>query len=259
MISVVIFGKGKVGQATAHALTKHNADLCIDWVDPAKGLDFNYGACYDVAIICVSSLEQSFADHAAIESCLAHLRSTRFKGVVAIRSTITPEWVRDRLTTQFSELNVVHFPEFMKQHGDHINDKPWVVVLGGNGDDTASFKQFLLSCGYGKEDGYLLVDVIQSSIVKLGQNAFLATKVAYFNMVADVCRHYNVDYGPVQCGITVDDRINAKHTDVPGWDGELGYGGHCLPKDTMAFAKVVNHVTDCEILPGVITYNGRIR
>lgn len=259
MISVVIFGKGKVGQATAHALVKQNNNLRIDWVDPVKGLDFNYGACYDIAIVCAPSLEESFADHSAVESCLTYLKNTRFAGTVAIRSTITPEWVSGRLNALFNELNVVHFPEFMKQHGDHINDKPWVVVLGGDLSTATSFKEFLLSCGYGKEDGYLIVDAVQSSIIKLGQNAFLATKVAYFNMVADVCKHYNVDYGPVQCGITADDRINAKHTNVPGWDGKLGYGGHCLPKDTLAFAKVVNHVTDCEILPGVITYNGRIR
>jgi UDP-glucose 6-dehydrogenase len=31
--------------------------------------------------------------------------------------------------------------------------------------------------------------------------------------------------------------INSKHTQVPGPDGLLSYGGSCFPKDTNAFLK----------------------
>ena len=35
------------------------------------------------------------------------------------------------------------------------------------------------------------------------------------------------------------DWINPMHTDVPGTDGKLSYGGYCFPKDTMA---LLNHM-----------------
>ena len=45
-----------------------------------------------------------------------------------------------------------------------------------------------------------------------------------------------------------DERIGKTHLNVPGHDGDFGYGGHCFPKDTKALIKlkddlgVVNHV-----------------
>ena len=33
--------------------------------------------------------------------------------------------------------------------------------------------------------------------------------------------------------------INPMHTDVPGIDGQLSYGGYCFPKDTNA---LLNHM-----------------
>jgi UDP-glucose 6-dehydrogenase len=251
-MKILIFGKGKVGQATSHALSR-GVDNTFGWVDPKLGLDVPDVNEYEVVILCVSSLENGPYDHSAVNQCLLRLHDEQFKGIVAIRSTLSPEW--SGLKT-FDHLRMIHFPEFMKQHGDHINDKPWVVVLGGKKDETEEFSKVLHLSGYAKKDLVMHVDFIQSVIIKLGQNGFLATKVAYFNMIAKLCQQYNVDYGPVQCGITVDDRINAKHTNVPGWDGMLGYGGHCLPKDALALAMVTK---GCEIMGSVISYNGRIR
>ena len=34
------------------------------------------------------------------------------------------------------------------------------------------------------------------------------------------------------------DWINPMHTNVPGTDGQLSYGGYCFPKDTKALASL---------------------
>lgn len=252
-MKVLIFGRGKVGYATMRAMSR-GVDNEFGWVDPVGEYDVTDVNAYDVAIICVPSLESGPYDHIHINQCLLRLHDAKYKGVVAIRSTLSPEWSGKR---SFDHLRVVHFPEFMKQHGDHhVNDKPWLVVLGGDESDTKEMARILHISGYCKSDQFMHVDFLQSVIIKLGQNGFLATKVAYFNMIAELCSKYNVEYGPVQCGITADDRINAKHTDVPGWDGMKGYGGHCLPKDSLALAVVA---TGCEIVPSVVAYNRRIR
>lgn len=249
-MNVVIFGKGKVGEATAHAL-----NVACDWVDPRLGYDVTDLSVYDIAIICVSSLENGPYDHAAIDQCLWRLKEADFKGIVAVRCTVSPEWMLSGAPRVLNSLNVIHFPEFMKQHGDHINDKPWVVVLGGPKEHVDRFGDWLIARGYGDQEMQLKVDLVQSAIIKLGENGFLATKVAYFNMIYQLCKKYRVDYGPVRDGIAVDDRINFKHTDVPGWDGKLGYGGHCLPKDTRCLAAIDRST----IMASVITFNGWVR
>lgn len=254
-MKVVIFGKGKVGEATAHSLTEHNPLVEILWVDPEKNMVVESFHDVAISIICVPTLNNGPYDHSAVDQTLLKLHEGKFKGITAIRSTVTPEWITSR-EKAFDHLNLIHFPEFMKQHGDHINDKPWIVVLGGKKDYTRIFGNFLTLCKYGDSSQYVHTDVASSAIIKLGQNGFLATKVAYFNMIAELCEQYGVEYSVVQKAITIDDRINIKHTDVPGWDGQKGFGGHCLPKDIRALSRMV---TGCEIPASVITYNGRIR
>jgi UDP-glucose 6-dehydrogenase len=255
MNKVVIFGKGKVGEATAHSFTQHNPHVEIVWIDPQKGLDAGDIQDANFAVICVPSLINGPYDHSAVDQALLRLHEAKFVGITAIRSTVTPEWITSRART-FEHLNIIHFPEFMKQHGDHVNDKPWIVVLGGQTEYTSLFGNFLSTCLYGDPKTYVYTDVASSTIIKLGQNGFLATKVSYFNMISELCEAHGVDYSVVRDAITIDDRINSKHTDVPGWDGQKGYGGHCLPKDTSALARAVR---GCDILASVISYNGRIR
>lgn len=257
MMTVVIFGRGRVGEATSHSLTQNNPYVNVVWVDPVKNLDVEDSVIKNAAfaIICVPTLINGPYDHRAVDQALLRLHEAKFIGITAIRSTVTPEWITARVKS-FDHLNIVHFPEFMKQHGDHINDKPWIVVLGGDKKYTNIFGNFLTLCGYGDRTAYVEMDVASSAIVKLGQNGFLATKVSYFNVIADLCEAHGVDYNTVRDAITIDDRINSKHTDVPGWDGMRGYGGHCLPKDISALARAVQ---DNDILASVITYNGRIR
>jgi UDPglucose 6-dehydrogenase len=252
-MKILIFGKGRVGNATMSAMQR-GVDNEFGWIDPIQHLDVADVNAYDIAIICVPSLTNGPYDHKEVNECLLRLHDEHFKGIVAIRSTLSPEWNGART---FNHLRIVHFPEFMKQHGDHhVNDNPWLVVLGGDRKDTDEMQRALHISGYCTTDKFMHVDFLQSVIIKLGQNGFLATKVTYFNMLYDLCQKYGVDYGPVQCGITADDRINPKHTDVPGWDGKKGYGGHCLPKDSLALAIVT---TGCEVMSSVVAFNNRIR
>ena len=54
--------------------------------------------------------------------------------------------------------------------------------------------------------------------------------------------------------------INPMHTNVPGPDGKLSYGGYCFPKDTNAlleFMKKKN--TPCHVLASVITERNIMR
>ncbi len=50
------------------------------------------------------------------------------------------------------------------------------------------------------------------------------------------------------------------HWSVPGPDGELGYGGHCLPKDINALISVAHELgIRTEVLEAVVETNDRVR
>ena len=50
------------------------------------------------------------------------------------------------------------------------------------------------------------------------------------------------------------------HTQVPGPDGEISYGGLCFPKDTNALLEFMKlHDTPCSILDACITERDTMR
>jgi UDP-glucose 6-dehydrogenase len=223
-MKVVIFGKGKVGVATDLTLKTK-----ADFHDPPKGLIISDFSKYDLAIICVSSLNSGPTDHDALEECLKTLNDQDFKGLIAIRCTVSPLFMR-LVKMQYRNLKVIHFPEFMRQQDDVYLDKPWVLVLGGDESNTKPFGEWLLSRGYGTKEMLLPCSVEESSLIKLHQNAGLALKVVYANIMYETCKYYEANYETVRRGVAADARVGPGHLQVPGEDG-FGFAGHCLPKD----------------------------
>ncbi|MDA8686589.1 hypothetical protein N9L94_06210, partial [Robiginitalea sp.] len=57
-----------------------------------------------------------------------------------------------------------------------------------------------------------------------------------------ICEGLDVDYDKVIEYACYDDRLGKSHWNVPGPDGDLGYGGHCFPKDVKALIEVANNI-----------------
>jgi len=53
-----------------------------------------------------------------------------------------------------------------------------------------------------------------------------------------MCESLSLDYDHVIEATMHDPRIGKSHYMVPGPDGDLGYGGHCFPKDMQAILYV---------------------
>jgi UDPglucose 6-dehydrogenase len=68
-------------------------------------------------------------------------------------------------------------------------------------------------------------------MIKLFRNNFLSVKVSFCNEIYDYCKMKEIDYEKVVEIAATDDRIGLSHTQVPGPDGQRGYGGTCFTKD----------------------------
>ena len=73
-----------------------------------------------------------------------------------------------------------------------------------------------------------------AEMVKYFLNSFLATKVSFANEMYQICEGLNIDYDKVTEYAKYDERLGKSHLNVPGPDGDFGYGGHCFPKDVKA-------------------------
>jgi UDPglucose 6-dehydrogenase len=102
----------------------------------------------------------------------------------------------------------------------------------------------------------LLVTSINSAeLIKHACNTFLALKISYANLIADICEATHADVEKVVEAMGLDPRIGPSFL-RPG----LGFGGFCLPKDIQAFIRVGERAgVDVSLLRGVEAVNkGRV-
>ena len=132
-------------------------------------------------------------------------------------------------------------PEFLRE-GTAVHDffNPDRIVIGA-GSQRASdllckvYQPLLGRVGRSAQDTIVVTDINTAEIIKHASNAFLATKVSFINMVADLCEATNADVTDVSRGLGLDPRI------APGFlRPGIGFGGYCLPKDIRAFERVAS-------------------
>jgi UDPglucose 6-dehydrogenase len=79
----------------------------------------------------------------------------------------------------------------------------------------------------------LLTNIHSAELIKYTSNAFLAVKISYANVLADLCERLHADVQEVTRAIGLDPRIRPSFLEAG-----LGFGGSRLPKDLRAFCRL---------------------
>jgi UDPglucose 6-dehydrogenase len=80
---------------------------------------------------------------------------------------------------------------------------------------------------------YIHTNTKTAEMIKYAANIMLAGQIALANEFYQICNAIGVDYETIKKTILLDQRIG-RNIDVPGPDGDLGFGGKCFPKDLNA-------------------------
>ncbi len=203
------------------------------------------------------SADLSYVDAVASEIA----RSIDGYKVLVEKSTVpvyTNEWIRrviERNGVPKELFDVTSNPEFLRE-GTAVVDflHPDRIVLGAATERASDLLQAIyrpLTVGeyYGAENAVpgprgqndtppvLLTSTKAAEIIKHASNAFLATKISFINVVANVCEAAGADVEEVARGLGMDTRIGPKFLRAG-----IGYGGSCFPKDVAAFRHVAEQV-----------------
>ena len=176
-------------------------------------------------------------------------------GIFVIKSTV-PVGTTAKLAHNYK---VIHNPEFLTAKNsveDFKNSER--NIIGGEGEYCEKFAQFFSEMF--PHIPNQIVTSSESETIKYFSNTFLAIKVAYFNKVYDFCKELGIDYDRVKNGVVADSRIGKSHTDVPGFDGDRGFGGTCFPKDINSLIYQMDDIgIDSSFLYEAWKYNQSIR
>ena len=153
---------------------------------------------------------------------------------ILIKSTISLEGWRKDLLPQGKE--ITFSPEFLTAANANQDFKNQTKMLFGGGNVEFWNDVFILCKGFNP----IYATVEELILTKYLRNSFLATKVAFFNEVFDLCESAGIDYNQVKALVGEDKRITHSHMQVPGPDGDKGFGGACFPKDTEALLYSAN-------------------
>jgi UDPglucose 6-dehydrogenase len=86
------------------------------------------------------------------------------------------------------------------------------------------------ACPNGPAPVWVVTTINSAELIKHASNSFLALKISYANMVADLAERLGADIQEVVHAMGLDPRIGRSFLNAG-----LGFGGFCLPKDLQAF------------------------
>tara|TARA_Y100000992_G_C21241861_1_gene481154 strand:+ start:291 stop:1124 length:834 start_codon:yes stop_codon:yes gene_type:complete len=180
------------------------------------------------------------------------------KKTIVIKSTVSPGTTA-RWNSLYDSLNLVFNPEFLTEVNaiEDFNNQTR-IILGGPRPATTELRR-LYSKVFPKAH-IIKTDSTHAEMVKYLTNSFLATKVSFANEIYQICDKLKIDYDKVVEYATLDDRLGKSHWNVPGPDGDFGFGGHCLPKDLSALIFLaMNLDTETNVLNAVEETNDVVR
>jgi UDPglucose 6-dehydrogenase len=184
----------------------------------------------------------------------------KHRKIIILKSTVTPGTTR-KLANTFLGHSFVFNPEFLTARAakiDFLNQTR--IILGG---DKESFVLSEVQQMY--RTRFTHTPIFRTTweaaeLVKYMCNCFFAVKIAFLNEFYDMAKFADVPYNELRDMFLSDYRIGNSHTDVPGHDGDRGFGGACFPKDINAMITWADeHAYFVDMLEAAELVNNRVR
>ena len=241
-MNIGICGLGVVGSAISHFFqnARNRVQLCLYDKYKTEINDFKVLLQTDILFVCLPTPfnegTQTYNTD-ELHELFERLHSASYKGDILLKSTVDPEFCAT-LNNTYPSLLLIHNPEFLtaryaledfrtQQHvvlGSTVQSAHRLPILAG-----------LHSSWFPHPITISLTEAKYSSLMKIACNAFYATKIQFFNELYQLCQATGMEYTTVQkLMTTTNEWLPLMHTHVPGPDGQLSFGGACLPKDTAA-------------------------
>ena len=213
----------------------------------------------EAIFICVGTppLETGEADLSAIDNVARLIAAEACESKLVVEKSTVPAQTGQQLKRVLEvyrrnvgvEFRVASNPEFLRE-GTAVEDflHPDRLVMGV--EDETSERQLreiyrpileqrfqcpvhLGQCPAVPSPTFVVTTINSAEIIKHASNSFLAMKISYANMIADMCEKVGADIQEVTRAMGLDPRIGPRFLEAG-----LGFGGFCLPKDVQAFIRL---------------------
>ena len=170
------------------------------------------------------------------------IRSVNKKCLIIIKSTCYVGF-----TESLNDTGVIFCPEFLREgHALSDNLNPSRIIIGTKvRNKKVNDFAALLRRSTNSRPKVLFMSPSEAEATKLFSNAYLAMRVAYFNELDSFAIKHGIDSKNIIEGVSLDSRIGDYYNNP-----SFGYGGYCLPKDTLSLINQMNDV-DSELITSI--------
>lgn len=256
MKKILIVGYGVVGKNLYKELEKLQPDIYDKFkTEYNTKKDIKYDYCF----ICVDTPYNDilFCDTTQVYNALLENKAD----IYIIKSTILPGTTNNFIDSfeqgalenrMIQPKHIIFSPEYYggTQHCNNFDFN--FTILGGKKEDCLKVQQLLQEV-YDARHIFRIVDSKTAELVKYMENSYLATKVAFCCQFYEIANKLDIPYEDLRELFILDQRVNPSHTFV--YKEHPYYDSHCLNKDVLAIAKLM----DAKLLKEIIKYNDYLK
>lgn len=246
-IKVCIFGLGFVGNSMYNSFKNKGMEENLNLFGFDKFKDggigsMDLGLSSDIIFMALPTMYDEVSgcyDKSAINECCDYLNKNNYMGLVVIKSTVEPE-TTDKLSKKFPKLAFVHNPEFLTARTAYEDFHSQKHIVLGKATTCPESKLLTLQnffSTYYPDAEFSICSSLESESMKIFCNSFYSVKVQFFTELYQLTKSNGSNYDTIVKMMLKNNWINPMHTQVPGPDGKISYGGLCFPKDTNALNK----------------------
>lgn len=211
-----------------------------------------------VIFVCVPtpSSQDGNCDTSIVESVIQELLDKNYAGIIAVRSTVAPGFT-DLIQKKFFNNKICFVPEFVRERCAEFDFLLEHKLLAVGTQNIEVYKTIKKAHGNLPRNTVMLAPV-EAEILKYYSNVLAATRITFANVFFEVCNKLGADYKQVKDAYVKIGRLGDVYLDVS--EDLRGYSGMCLPKDTKAFAKLIEYLDlDFDLIKSVDSDNSKVK
>ena len=254
-MKIGIIGYGVVGRACGRGFEKigHEVrphDLKLDTkVDDLQNTDLVY--------ICVPTPlnNNGSCDTTIVEKCINELSDINYEGLICIKSTVEPG-TTIRLSDKYN-FSICFVPEFLRERSayeDFVNNHDLLAI----GCSNKSQEKLIIESHGDFPRSIKVMNPTEAELLKYFSNVYNSLKIIFANNIFEITKALEVDYSVILDAYSKRAISNTDYLDAN--DNLRGYGGVCLPKDTLALSTFIQNLgIDLDLIKTIHDDNQKLK
>jgi UDPglucose 6-dehydrogenase len=234
-----IIGKGVVGGAVYDGLSGVGNNM--SYYDKKElQTSINDVLNTEIIFICVptNNRDDGTCDISVVEATVAELNSLEYKGIIAIKSTVIPGTTQ-KLIDQYSNDRICFVPEFLRERSaltDFVAHHDVLII----GTENKKVNDLIAESHSHLPKTTVQITPTEAEVAKYFSNVYNSLRVTFANGMFEVCDELGANYQRVFNACIMRDTISPEYLRCSSYI--RGFSGHCLPKDSQAFALFVKQL-----------------